>query len=157
MALQVKIKPLSPLLGSEIPYPRYATPGSAGLDLAACIEREIVIKPGERAKVPTGLAIQMPDAGVVGLVFPRSGNAWKYGVSLTNCVGVIDSDYIGEIQVILQNLDNEQPFVVKRGDRIAQLIVQRVELPEFVEVDELDETSRGEGGYGSSGGHAILG
>ncbi|WP_126426478.1 dUTP diphosphatase [Brevibacillus marinus] len=151
MALQVKIKPLSPLLGSEIPYPRYATPGSAGLDLAACIEREIVIKPGERAKVPTGLAIQMPDAGVVGLVFPRSGNAWKYGVSLTNCVGVIDSDYIGEIQVILQNLDNEQPFVVKRGDRIAQLVFVPVFQAELTVVEELSETQRGTGGFGSTG------
>lgn len=151
MALQVKVKPLSPLIGSEIPYPRYATPGSAGLDLAACIEQEIVIKPGERAKVPTGIAVQMPDAGVVGLVFPRSGNAWKHGVSLTNCVGVIDSDYIGEIQVILQNLDNQQPFVVKRGDRIAQLVFVPVFQATLTVVDELNETERGTGGFGSTG------
>ncbi|UFJ42179.1 dUTP diphosphatase [Brevibacillus humidisoli] len=151
MTLHVKIKPLSPLIGSELPLPRYATPGSAGLDLAACIDQEIVIEPGQRAKVPTGLAFQMPDAGVVGLVFPRSGNAWKYGVSLTNCVGVIDSDYTGEIQVILQNLDSEQPFVVKRGDRIAQLVFVPVFQAQLTVVDELTETKRGAGGFGSTG------
>lgn len=151
MTIQVKVKPLSPLIGNEIPFPRYATPGSAGLDLAACIDEEIVIKPGERAKVPTGIAVQMPNAGVVGLVFPRSGNAWKYGVSLTNCVGVIDSDYIGEIQVILQNLDNQQPFVVKRGDRIAQLVFVPVFQAALTVVDELSETERGSGGFGSTG------
>ncbi|MBO8162509.1 MAG: dUTP diphosphatase [Brevibacillus sp.] len=151
MTLKVKVKPLSPMIGNELPLPRYATPGSAGLDLAACIEQEIVIRPGERAKVPTGLAVQMPNANVVGLVFPRSGNAWKYGVSLTNCVGVIDSDYTGEIQVILQNLDNEQPFVVKRGDRIAQLLFVPVFQADLMVVEELDETERGDGGFGSTG------
>ncbi len=149
--LQVKVKPCSPMIGREIPLPYYATPGSAGLDLAACIEQEIVIAPGERAKVPTGIAVQMPHAGIVGLVFPRSGNALKHGVSMTNAVGVIDSDYTGEIHVLLHNLDKERPFVVKPGDRIAQLVFMPVFQAELKLVDELDETERGTGGFGSTG------
>lgn len=151
MSFDVKIKKMSPMIGTEIPLPFYATKGSAGLDLSACIEEAITIRPGERAKIPTGIAIQMPHSDVVGLVFPRSGNAWKYGVSMTNAVGVIDSDYTGEIQVILQNLDSDNPFVVKKGDRIAQLVFVPVYQANLQVVDELDESERGAGGFGSTG------
>lgn len=139
------------MIGTKIPLPRYATAGSAGLDLSACIEEELVIQPGARAKIPTGIAVQMPDASMVGLVFPRSGNAWKYGISLTNAVGVIDSDYTGEIAVLLQNLDPHEPFTVKPGDRVAQLVFVPVYQVELQEVDELSDTERGAGGFGSTG------
>ncbi|MGG3873892.1 dUTP diphosphatase [Brevibacillus laterosporus] len=142
---------MSPMIGTDLPLPHYATSGSAGLDLAACIEQEITIAPGERAKIPTGIAVQMPDAGMVGLVFPRSGNAFKYGISLTNAVGVIDSDYTGEIQVLLQNLDTTEPFVVKKGDRVAQLLFMPVMQARLEIVDELEKTERGAGGFGSTG------
>ncbi|QOS99739.1 dUTP diphosphatase [Brevibacterium sp. JNUCC-42] len=147
----VNIKKMSPMIGTDIPLPNYATEGSAGLDLAACIEQEITIAPGERAKVPTGIALQMPDASMVGLVFPRSGNAFKYGISLTNAVGVIDSDYTGEIQVLLQNLDTTEPFVVRKGDRVAQLLFMPVTQARLAIVDELEKTERGAGGFGSTG------
>nr|WP_276564918.1 dUTP diphosphatase [Brevibacillus halotolerans] len=142
---------MSPMIGTDIPLPHYATSGSAGLDLSACIEQDITIAPGERAKIPTGIAVQMPDAGMVGLVFPRSGNAFKYGISLTNAVGVIDSDYTGEIQVLLQNLDTTEPFVVKKGDRVAQLLFMPVMQARLEIVDELEKTERGAGGFGSTG------
>ncbi|WP_139488933.1 dUTP diphosphatase [Brevibacillus dissolubilis] len=153
--LSIKIKPVSPLIGTDLPIPYYATAGSAGLDLAAAIEEEVVIAPGERVKIPTGIAIQMPTPEVVGLVFPRSGNAWKYGISLTNAVGVIDSDYTGEIQVLLQNLDPTESFTVKKGDRIAQLLFMPVLRAELSVVNDLDETERGSGGFGSTGLHTI--
>ncbi|MGG0755450.1 dUTP diphosphatase [Brevibacillus laterosporus] len=142
---------MSPMIGTDIPLPHYATAGSAGLDLAACIEQEITIAPGERAKIPTGIAVQMPDASMVGLVFPRSGNAFKHGISLTNAVGVIDSDYTGEIQVLLQNLDTTEPFVVRKGDRVAQLLFMPVTQARLEIVDELEKTERGAGGFGSTG------
>lgn len=105
--------------------------------------------------VGTGIAIALP-FGTVGLIHPRSGLAARAGLSIVNTPGTIDAGYRGEIKVCLINLDPEQSITISRGDRIAQLIVQRVELPDFVEVEELDDTSRGDGGYGSSGGHAIL-
>ncbi|MGC5324065.1 dUTP diphosphatase [Brevibacillus sp. SYSU BS000544] len=151
MSFSVKVKKMSPMIGTDIQLPYYATPGSAGLDLSACIEEEITIHPGERVKIPTGIAVQMPHSQVVGLVFPRSGNAWKYGVSMTNAVGVIDSDYTGEIQVILQNLDSTAPFVVKKGDRIAQLLFVPVFQANLEVVDDLDESERGSAGFGSTG------
>jgi dUTP pyrophosphatase len=149
--IQIKIKKLSDKIGTAIPEPFYATPGSAGLDLCACIEEEIVIQPGERVKVPTGIAIQIPNEGIVGLVFPRSGNAWKHGISLTNAVGVIDSDYTGEIQILVQNLDRSAPFTIRTGDRIAQLVFMPVYKARLQFVDELEETERGSGGFGSTG------
>lgn len=105
--------------------------------------------------MPTGIAIALP-VGTVGLIHPRSGLAARAGLSIVNTPGTIDAGYRGEIKVCLINLDPAEMITIGRGDRIAQLLVQRVELPDFVEVDELDETSRGAGGYGSSGGHAIL-
>ena len=149
--MNVKIKSVSPMIGTELSFPSYATAGSAGLDLAACIEETITVAPGERVKISTGLAVQMPNEQMVGLVFPRSGNAWKHGISLTNAVGVIDSDYTGEIQVILQNLDAEKPFEINKGDRIAQLLFMPVMQVNLQVVEELGDTDRGAGGFGSTG------
>lgn len=130
-----------------------AHPDDAGIDLYAATE--LVLAPGRRQLVGTGIAIALP-VGTVGLIHPRSGLAARAGLSIVNTPGTIDAGYRGEIKVCLINLDPEAPITIARGDRIAQLLVQRVELPQVVEVDELDETQRGAGGYGSSGGHAIL-
>jgi len=138
--------------------PSRAHGGDAGVDLLSALDVELA--PGERALVPTGIAVAIPH-GMVGLVHPRSGLAARVGLSIVNSPGTIDAGYRGEIKVSLINLDPEKPIVLHRGDRIAQLLVQRVELPELVEVTSFDEagladTSRGDGGHGSSGGHASL-
>ncbi|MGE5629825.1 MAG: dUTP diphosphatase [Caulobacteraceae bacterium] len=130
--------------------PAYATKGSAGMDLSACIDRDILVKPGEIVKVPTGIAIQIPDIGIAGFVFPRSGLSSKHGVSLANCVGVIDSDYTGEIICPVIN-HGKNDYIVKNGDRIAQIVFMPVFTAAFREVSELAETERGSGGFGSTG------
>ncbi|CAM2732074.1 dUTP diphosphatase [Skermania piniformis] len=140
-------------LDPEIALPARAHPGDAGVDL--CATTDVVLDPGERALVGTGIAVALP-VGTVGLIHPRSGLAARSGLSVVNTPGTVDAGYRGEIKVCLINHDPATPIVVRRGDRIAQLLVQRVELTDFVEVPELDETSRGSGGYGSSGGHASL-
>ncbi len=117
---------------------------------------DVRLAPGERAVVGTGVAIALPE-GYAGFVHPRSGLAARVGLSIVNAPGTIDSGYRGEIRVCLVNLDPVEPIVLRRGDRIAQLVVQRVEHAEFIEVERLDETVRGAGGYGSTGGHATLG
>ncbi|AZG44192.1 dUTP diphosphatase [Gordonia insulae] len=137
----------------DIPLPTRAHPGDAGVDLCSTIDLEL--PPGRRQLVGTGIAIALP-VGTVGLIHPRSGLAARAGLSIVNTPGTIDAGYRGEIKVCLINLDADEPITIARGDRIAQLLIQRVELPAFVEVEELDDTSRGAGGYGSSGGHAIL-
>ena len=129
--------------------PKRATAGSAGMDLYACIDAPIVMSPGDRVMVPTGIAIALPDANQVALIFARSGLAVKKGINLSNSVGVIDSDYRGEIQVGLINQSRET-YTLEAGERIAQLVVMPVCLPE-VQVAELDETERGAGGFGSTG------
>ena len=133
--------------GADLPLPAYATPGSAGLDLRAAIA--LTLKPGKRALVPTGLAIALPE-GFEAQVRPRSGLAVKHGITVLNAPGTIDADYRGEIQVPLIN-HGQADFAVARGERIAQMIIARVEQVELVEVDALDETARGTGGFGSSG------
>ena len=145
-------------LDRDLPMPSRAHDGDAGVDLCSALDVELA--PGKRALVPTGIAVAIPH-GMVGLVHPRSGLAARVGLSIVNSPGTIDAGYRGEIKVALINLDLETPIVVHRGDRIAQLLVQRVELPELVEVTSFDEagladTSRGDGGHGSSGGHASL-
>jgi dUTP diphosphatase len=145
-------------LDRDLPMPSRAHDGDAGIDLFSAVDVELA--PGHRELVPTGVAVAIP-YGMVGLVHPRSGLAARVGLSIVNSPGTIDAGYRGEIKVSLINLDPEQPIIVHRGDRIAQLIVQRVELPELVEVTSFDEaglahTSRGDGGHGSSGGHASL-
>jgi dUTP pyrophosphatase len=145
-------------LDRDLPMPSRAHDGDAGVDLFSAVDVELA--PGRRELVPTGIAVAIPH-GMVGLVHPRSGLAARVGLSIVNSPGTIDAGYRGEVKVALINLDPEAPIVVNRGDRIAQLLVQRVELPELVEVTSFDEagladTSRGDGGHGSSGGHASL-
>jgi len=131
-------------------FPQYATPGAAGVDLQASLDQDLLINPGQIVKIPTGLAIELPHEGVGAFVFARSGLASKYGLALANGVGVIDSDYRGEILVAVIN-QGPEPFVVKDGDRIAQMVFLPVFIGEFYLVDQLDETDRGQGGFGSTG------
>ncbi len=147
--MKLKVKAISPMIGNEIPLPAYATEGSAGLDLRACIDAPITIKQGGRALIPSGIAIELP-TDCVALVFARSGLAIKHGLALANGVGVIDSDYRGEIAVGLIN-QGEEDFVVSPGERIAQLAVMPVLQPKLELTDTLSDTERGAGGFGSTG------
>lgn len=143
-SVQVLITRLDP----ELPLPRYAKGGDAGADIVSRID--ITLAPGERALVPTGIAIALPD-GYVALVHPRSGLAIKYGVTMVNAPGTVDAGYRGELQIILINHDKSESVSFKRGDRIAQLVIQKVERAEFVEVRDLPGSGRGAGGFGSTG------
>lgn len=147
MVVAIQILRLDP----DLDVPAYAQPGDAGADLFARVD--VHLAPGERKLVPTGLAIALPE-GYVGLVHPRSGLANRSGLSIVNAPGTIDAGYRGEIQVCLVNLDPATPIVLSRGDRIAQLVIQRFETAEFVEVDTLPDSVRGTGGHGSTGGFA---
>ncbi len=148
--MELKFKAVHPKIGREIPLPQFATPGSAAMDLRACLEGPVTLQPGARVVIPTGLAMALPSKDYVALVFARSGLGIKKGVCLSNGVGVIDSDYRGEIAVGLVNLSDED-YTVQPGDRIAQLMVVPVVQPTVTLVDELDETDRGAGGLGSTG------
>ena len=143
--LSVQVQRLDP----ELPLPAYAHPGDAGADLLTTVD--VRLAPGERAIVPTGIAMALPE-GYVALVHPRSGLAARHGLSIVNTPGTVDSGYRGEIKVLLVNHDPNEPIELRRGDRIAQLVVQPVERARFVEVDRLPESARGDGGYGSTGG-----
>jgi dUTP pyrophosphatase len=145
----VAVRQLDPALA----LPSYAHPGDAGADLVSAQDLELA--PGARALVPTGIAIALPE-GYVGLVHPRSGLAARLGVTILNAPGTVDAGYRGEIMVNLINHDPERPANIARGDRIAQLVVQRVERADFQRVDELPDSVRGGGGHGSTGGHAGL-
>ena len=136
-------------LDDGVPLPSYAHPGDAGADLATTVD--VRLEPGERAMVPTGIAVALPE-GYVALVHPRSGLAARFGLSIVNAPGTVDAGYRGEIKVMLVNLDPVTPVELRRGDRIAQLVVQQVEHAQFVPVDRLPESIRGDGGYGSTGG-----
>lgn len=136
------------LLDEDMPPLRYQHAGDAGFDLSSRID--LTIDPGERAMIPTGLAVAIPP-GYAGLVLPRSGLAARHGIALVNSPGLIDSGYRGEIAVILINTDLREPFQVKRGDRIAQLVIQKIEEASLFQVIELDETERGADGFGSTG------
>ncbi len=142
--MEVRIKRLD----ADLPLPRYAHEGDAGLDLYAAEDAEI--EPGHRLLVPTGIAVAIPE-GYAGFVQPRSGLALRHGLSLVNTPGLIDSHYRGEIKVIAVNLDPATPISIARGDKIAQLVIQPVARVRLVESEELDETRRGEGGFGSTG------
>jgi dUTP pyrophosphatase len=133
----------------NLPFPHYATPGSAGLDLLAAIEGEMVLAPGKRAAVPAGIAIELPQ-GFEAQVRPRSGLALNHGVTCLNTPGTIDSDYRGEVKVILVNL-GEEPFRITRGMKIAQMVIARHEHAVLFEVDALSDSERGAGGFGSTG------
>lgn len=142
----LKIKKLRK--NAKIPY--RATPGSAGMDLYACLDEAVTIEPGERAMIPTGIAIALESADYVALIYARSGLAIKHGIAPANCVGVVDSDYRGEVCVGLIN-QTDAPYIVAPGERIAQMVIAPVELPVIEVVDDLDETDRGAGGFGSTG------
>ena len=148
--MTLKLKAVSPKLEKELPWPSRATEGSAGLDLAACIDRDVTIAPRQLVCIPTGVAIALPGPEYVALVFARSGLGIKHGIALSNGVGVIDSDYRGELQVGLTNL-SDTPYTIHPGDRIAQLVVTPVVLPQVEIVEELEDTGRGTGGFGSTG------
>ena len=135
-------------LDADLPLPSYAHPGDAGADLHTAVD--LVLEPGERAMVPTGISIALPD-GYVALVHPRSGLAARHGLSIVNTPGTVDAGYRGEIKVMLINHDPVEPVTLKRGDRIAQLVIQRFERARFVEAGVLPESVRGDGGYGSTG------
>lgn len=145
---QISIKRLPS--GEGLPLPHFATAGSAGADLHAAVDTPVTIAPGARALLPSGLAMAIPE-GWEGQVRPRSGLALKHGVTVLNAPGTIDSDYRGEVGVILIN-HGDAPFTVARGDRIAQIIFAPVAQPALIEVEDLPETPRGEGGFGSTGG-----
>jgi dUTP pyrophosphatase len=144
-ALEIAVRRLDP----EVPLPSYAKPGDAGCDLVTTVDVELA--PGERALVPTGLAIALPE-GYAGFVLPRSGLATRHGLGLVNAPGTVDAGYRGEIKLALVNHDLRETLHLKRLDRVAQLVVQRVAHVSWCEVDELSETERGDGGHGSTGG-----
>jgi len=148
---KIKIKRLAGSNRAES-LPIKATSGSAGFDLLASNDREIVIEPGRRALVPTGFSLELP-AGFEAQLRPRSGLAWKHGITLLNTPGTIDSDYRGEVKVILVNF-GDKPFVVRKGDRIAQMVLARYAKCRLEEAKELSGTKRGRGGFGSSGFHS---
>ena len=145
----MSVKVLITRLDNSIPLPSYAKPGDVGADLTSRID--ITLQPGERALVPTGISIALPN-GYVALVHPRSGLAIKHGVTMVNSPGTVDAGFRGELQIILINHDPKEAISFKRGDRIAQLVIQQVERAEFVEVDSLPGSDRGSGGFGSTGG-----
>ncbi|WP_320819836.1 dUTP diphosphatase [Thalassolituus sp.] len=146
--LQVKV--LDPRLGDSIPMPEYATSGSAGLDLRACIDAPVTLNPGDTVLVKTGLSIYIQDPGLAAVILPRSGLGHKHGIVLGNLVGLIDSDYQGELMVSCWNRGKDA-FTLDIGERLAQLVLVPVVQAQFELVTEFDETERGEGGFGHSG------
>lgn len=134
---------------NDLPLPAYESEGSSGMDIRAYVKEPVVLKPGEKKLISTGLAVSIPP-GYEAQIRPRSGLAFHYGIGMVNSPGTIDSDYRGEIGIILINWGSE-PFTIKRGDRIAQMIITRVYRADLVETDDLDATSRGQGGFGHTG------
>jgi len=147
-ALQVRV--LDARVGGEIPLPHYATPGSAGLDLRACLDAPLALAPGEATLIPTGIAIHLDDPGLAAVLLPRSGLGHKHGIVLGNLVGLIDSDYQGQVMVSCWNR-GKAPYTIAPGERIAQLVVVPVVQVDFEIVQEFTESHRGAGGFGSSG------
>jgi dUTP pyrophosphatase len=148
--LQVKI--LDPRIGRDVPLPAYATSGSAGLDLRACLDRPVTLEPGQTELLPTGLAIHIEDPSLCAMILPRSGLGHKHGIVLGNLVGLIDSDYQGQLFVSCWNR-GQTTFVVEPGERIAQLVLVPVVQADFEVVDEFHASERADGGFGSSGQH----
>lgn len=136
-------------LDPDLPLPAYAHPGDAGADLLTTVD--LTLDPGERVLVPTGIALALPE-GFAAFVHPRSGLAARHGLSILNTPGTVDAGYRGKVKVLLVNQDPVEPIVLRRGDRVAQLVLQRVERADFTEVDSLPDSVRGDGGYGSTGG-----
>ncbi|WP_290536722.1 dUTP diphosphatase [Alcanivorax sp.] len=150
MKLQYRV--LDPRLGDSIPLPHYATDGSAGLDLRAMVKEPLRLEPGQTELLPTGMAIHISDPGYAGMILPRSGLGHKHGIVLGNLVGLIDSDYQGELMVSCWNRGN-QPFTVEPGERIAQLVIVPVMQVQLEQVDNFTNSERGSGGFGHSGRH----
>lgn len=146
----VEYRILDPRIGAEFPMPAYATPGSAGMDLRACLDGPLELAPGDTQLIPTGLAIHMGDTGMAAVILPRSGLGHNHGIVLGNLVGLIDSDYQGQLMVSCWNR-GQSAFTVEPGERIAQLVFVPVLQPELVQVETFDASERGEGGFGSSG------
>lgn len=144
--MTVKVKKLR----ENAVMPKRATEFSAGADLYACIDEPVTINPAELAKIPTGIAIELPQSDLAAFLFARSGLGVKHGITLSNSVGVVDSDYRGEICVGLCNV-SDKPYTIQPNERIAQMVIMPVALSDFIQADELNETKRGEGGFGSSG------
>lgn len=149
-SLQAKI--LDPRIGDQFPLPQYATPGSAGLDLRAMLQQDLLLEPGQTVLIPTGLSIYIADPGLAALILPRSGLGHKHGIVLGNLVGLIDSDYQGELMVSCWNRGNSA-FNIAVGERLAQLVLVPVVQAHFELVSEFDESQRGNGGFGHSGSH----
>ncbi|MCC6302401.1 MAG: dUTP diphosphatase [Gammaproteobacteria bacterium] len=149
---KVRLKILDPRLGSEFPLPEYMTAGAAGMDLRACLDAPLEIRPGETHLIPTGLAIHIGDAGVAAVLLPRSGLGHKHGIVLGNLVGLIDSDYQGQVFVSCWNRGRE-PFSIAVGERIAQMMFVPVVKADFEIVDDFERSDRGDGGFGHSGRH----
>lgn len=146
----IKIRILDQRLGNEIPLPEYATPGSAGMDLRACVEDTLVIQPGKTELIPTGMAMHIADPGLAAMLLPRSGLGHKHGIVLGNLVGLIDSDYQGQLYVSCWNR-SDQPFEIEVGARIAQLILVPVVQTRWQIVDDFEDSERGGGGFGHTG------
>jgi len=149
---KIEIKILDNRLGNEIPLPEHATSGSAGMDLRACLSEPLVLQPGETELIPTGLAIHIGDPGLAATILPRSGLGHKHGIVLGNLVGLIDSDYQGQLYVSTWNR-GDQPFTIAVGERIAQLVFIPVVQADFEIVETFEDSDRGEGGFGHSGRH----
>jgi dUTP pyrophosphatase len=149
---KIQLKILDSRLGGEIPLPEYATTGSAGLDLRACLDKAIILQPSETVLIPTGLAIHIGDNSLAAVLLPRSGLGHKHGIVLGNLVGLIDSDYQGQVFVSCWNRGNE-PFTINIGERIAQMVFVPVVQVAFEQVTDFDESHRGEGGFGHTGRH----
>ncbi|MCA6925893.1 dUTP diphosphatase [Pectobacterium versatile] len=150
MMKKIDVKIVDPRVGQQFPLPTYATPGSAGLDLRACLDQAIELKAGETTLIPTGLAIHITDTGLAAVILPRSGLGHKHGVVLGNLVGLIDSDYQGQLMVSVWNR-GQQTFTVEPGERIAQMVFVPVVQAEFNLVEDFVGSERGEGGFGHSG------
>jgi deoxyuridine 5'-triphosphate nucleotidohydrolase len=146
----IKLKILDPRLGRDFPLPEYATRGSAGLDLRACLDAPLVLRPGQTELVPTGLAIHLDDPGLAAMLLPRSGLGHKHGIVLGNLVGLIDSDYQGQVFVSAWNRGS-QAFTIEPGERLAQMVIVPVVRARFEVVDEFSASERGAGGFGHSG------
>ena len=147
---RLKVKVLDPRIGQSIPLPEYATGGSAGLDLRACLDAPLLLEPGQTHLVPTGLAIHLDDPGLAAVLLPRSGLGHKHGIVLGNLVGLIDSDYQGQVMVSAWNR-SAHPFTIEPGDRIAQMVIVPVVQVALEVVESFDKSPRGAGGFGSSG------
>ncbi|HSN17670.1 MAG TPA: dUTP diphosphatase [Gammaproteobacteria bacterium] len=148
----IKVKLLDPRIGKEFPLPQHATAGSAGMDLRACLKGPLVLKPGDTALIPSGIAIHIDDPGYAAVLLPRSGLGHKHGIVLGNLVGLIDSDYQGEVLVSCWNRGKDE-FTVNPGERIAQMVILPVVQAKFEVVSEFEESKRGSGGFGHSGKH----